>query len=332
MSFKPALIVFSRRLIIKRLMGSYGVVDFVPFLQLLIVVLHFKGDILDLIKLYPMCFIGALHIALQLRSSRGDDKEPEPPLPAGLFEVLFKLRSAIDLDGLEREGELPLHILEELSRGEAGGVPVGPGHIPARDKIPGAELPAAVIALKPDLKRVHLDEVPGSCDPVSLGLSYGVARLPAAFPGLPGLADVKRFHQHSPRFEPFHDAAYRGGRDPDPLSPQEDDELVLPPSGILSPELEDLGFNRDRGQGFADVVGPSAGCFQGGQVIRVEPVLPAVEGLGRDTKMAAGQPGILTLGVIIEPAQAPGRVLGHRPLADQGPDVLGPRNYRTVDL
>jgi hypothetical protein len=40
--------------------------------------------------------------------------------------------------------------------------------------------------------------------------------------------------------------------------------------------------------------------------------------------MAAGQPGILTSAVIIEPAQVPSRVLGDRSLVDQGPDVLGP--------
>jgi len=161
MSFQPALIVFGRRQIIKRLVGPDGVTDLIPLFELLIMLLHFQADVLDLIKFHPMGLVGALHIALQLGSSRGDDEEPDPPLPAGLFKVLFKLRAAIDLDGLDREGELLFHILEELGRGEAWGPSIGVSDIPARDKIPRAELPTAIVTLKPELKGVHLDEVPG---------------------------------------------------------------------------------------------------------------------------------------------------------------------------
>src|SRR4030065_2857951 len=99
-----------------------------------------------------MGLVSALHIALQLSCSRGDDEEPDPPLPTGIFKVFFKLRTAIDLDGLDREGELSLHVLQELSRGEAGGPPEGSRDIPARDKVTGAELPAAGGALKPGLE------------------------------------------------------------------------------------------------------------------------------------------------------------------------------------
>jgi hypothetical protein len=107
--------------------------------------------------------------------------------------------------------------------------------IPARDKIPGAELPTVIVTLETDLESVHLDEVPGCCHPISLGLAYGVARLPPAFPGLPSLADVEGFDQHSALLEPIHDPAYRRCGDPDPLSSQENHELVLPPPGILLP-------------------------------------------------------------------------------------------------
>jgi len=119
MSFQPALIVFGRRQIIKRLMGPDMVIDLVPLFELLIMLLHIQADVFDFIKLYPMGFVSALHIALQLRGSRGDDEEPDPPLPAGLFKVLFELRAAVDLDGSDGEGELSLHIFQEQGRCEA---------------------------------------------------------------------------------------------------------------------------------------------------------------------------------------------------------------------
>ena len=68
MSIQPGLIVFGWRLIIKRLVGPDGVISPIPGLQLLIVILHFQGDILDLVKLDPMGLVGALDIALQLRA------------------------------------------------------------------------------------------------------------------------------------------------------------------------------------------------------------------------------------------------------------------------
>ena len=176
-----------------------------------------------------------------------------------------------------------------------------------------------------------MDEVPGDRDPVSFGLTDGIAWPAPTFPGLPGQTDVERLNQHPTVLQPLHDPAYSGGGDADPFSLQENDELVFTPPGILSPELEDPVLDRGRGQGLPNMVGPSAPSLQGGQVIRVEPVLPAVEGLGRDAKMAAGQPGILALGVVIEPLKAPGGILGDRPLANQGPDILGPWDNRPIN-
>jgi len=91
MCIQPGLIVFGRRLIIKRLVRPDCVVDLIPLLQLLIVVLHFQGDILDFVKLDPVGLVGTLHVALQLRGAGRDDEEPDPPDPAGFLEVLLKL-------------------------------------------------------------------------------------------------------------------------------------------------------------------------------------------------------------------------------------------------
>jgi hypothetical protein len=243
MSFKPSLIIFGRGQISKRLMGPDEVICFVPLFQLLVMFLHLQRDVFDLIKLLPMSPVGSLDEALQLRGSRRDDEEPYPALPASLFEVLFKLRSAIDLDGADWEGELLFHVLEELGGGVACGVPEGSRHVPAGDQIPGTELPTAVIALEPDLKGVNLDEVPGSRHPVSLRLTYGISGLAPTFTGFPRLTDIKGLHQKSPRLEPVQDSADCPGRDPVPFFTYQDDDLVLTPTRILQPFLKHQIFD-----------------------------------------------------------------------------------------
>ena len=111
------------------------------------------------------------------------------------------------------------------------------------------------------------------------GLPYSVAGLPPASPGFLGLMNIEGLRKHTALLEPLHDASDRRGRDTDPSLTQQDHQLVLPPSGILGPELEDPVFDRDGGQGLAAMTMSPAGRFQGSQAIRVEPALPAVKGL-----------------------------------------------------
>jgi hypothetical protein len=243
MSFEPSLIIFGRGQIFKRLMWPDKIICSIPLFQLLIMFLHLQADILDLVKLLPVGPVRPLHIALQFWSARGDDEEPDPAFPASLLEVLFKLRSAIDLDGADWEGELLFHVLEELGGGVACGVPEGSRHVPAGDQIPGTELPTAVIALEPDLKGVNLDEVPGSRHPVSLRLTYGISGLAPTFTGFPRLTDIKGLHQKSPRLEPVQDSADCRGRDPVPFFTYQDDDLVLTPTRILQPFLKHQIFD-----------------------------------------------------------------------------------------
>jgi hypothetical protein len=257
-------------------------------------IFHAEGDILDLVKLDPMGLVGTLDIALKLRGSRRDNEETDPPDPAGLFEVLLELRATIDLDGPDREGELAFHVLQEQSGGEARGVPIGSGDIPAGDEVSGAELPAPAAALEVDLKSIDLDKVPRGCDPISFRLADGITGPAPPFPGLLSPANVDRLHQHPAGLEPLHHPAN--------FPPQENHQLVLPPTGILRPELEDPILDRGRGQGLADVLGPPAFGLQRCQILWVEPVLPAVEGLGGDIKVAAGQPGIAVTGIMVHPA------------------------------
>ena len=65
MKFKPGLIIFSRRLVIKRLMGPDRVIGPVLGFQLLIMFLQAEADIFDFVKLDPIGFIGALSVGVQ---------------------------------------------------------------------------------------------------------------------------------------------------------------------------------------------------------------------------------------------------------------------------
>jgi len=154
--------------------------------------------------------IRPLDITLQLRRSRGDDEQTDPSLPAGLLEVFLELRSAIDLDRPNREGELLFHIFQEDRRREARGSPKRPAAVPAGDGIPGAVLVPDFAVAEPKLDGIDLDEVSGSINPISLGLAHGVTRLPAPLPCLSGQTDVKRFDQHASLPESFHDPTDRG--------------------------------------------------------------------------------------------------------------------------
>jgi hypothetical protein len=68
------------------------------------------------------------------------------------------------------------------------------------------------------------------------------------------------------------------------------------------------------------------------QVIVIMPVLLPVEGGGAYPEVPAGQPGVAMLGIMIHPPEPPGGCLGAGPLADQGPDVLGPRDQDPITL
>jgi hypothetical protein len=196
MSFKPGMIIFGRSQISKRLMGPDIIIGPVPLFQLLVMFLQLRMDVFHFIKFLPMGPVSPLHIALQFRCLWGDEEEPDPALLTGLFKMLLKLRAAIDLDGPDGEGELPLHILQKEQGGVAGGSSIGPRDVPARDQVPAAELPTAIVALKPDLKGVNLDKVSRRCHPLALRLAEGVAGLAPAFPRLPSLADVDGLNQH----------------------------------------------------------------------------------------------------------------------------------------
>jgi hypothetical protein len=202
MGFQPVLIIFIRGKVIKRLVGADIVIGLIPMLQLMVVILQAEGDILDLIELLPMGPVRPFHISLELRGSRRGLKELDAPLLAGLLEVLLELRATINLDGPDREGKLALEILQDQGGREAGRPSISAGDIPARDQIPGRELPAPIFTLQSDLEGIQLDQIARRVHPIARRLADSIARLPAALPGRPGQPDVQRLDQDAARLEP----------------------------------------------------------------------------------------------------------------------------------
>jgi len=91
MEFQPGLIVFSRRLVIKGLMGPDIVIDVRPRFKLLVMSLEVQIDVINLIKLLPMGPIRPLNVAVELGRPRRKDEERDFLAPASFLELIFEL-------------------------------------------------------------------------------------------------------------------------------------------------------------------------------------------------------------------------------------------------
>jgi hypothetical protein len=156
MLLKPAFIGLGRSQVFQGLMRTDVVVDSVPFLELTIMGLDARFDVLDLIKLFPVRPVRPFDVALQLRRARRDDEQADPARLAGLFEVALELRSAVDLDRPDREGELLFHVFQEEGGREARGPMERPAAVPTGNGISSAELEADHPFPEADLDGVDL--------------------------------------------------------------------------------------------------------------------------------------------------------------------------------
>jgi hypothetical protein len=97
----------------------------------------------------------------------GDDEKADGLSSVDLLKVLFRLRSSVDLDGSDGEGEPAFHVFQENRGREAGGPTIGERAIPAGEGISGTELEPDTVALKPNLNGIDVDQIPGSVHSVS---------------------------------------------------------------------------------------------------------------------------------------------------------------------
>ena len=77
--------------IVQGLVWADGVVDTLPGHELPVQGSHLQGEVIDLVELLGMGALGQLHAAIELGRARGQHKQPNVPLMAGLFETRLEL-------------------------------------------------------------------------------------------------------------------------------------------------------------------------------------------------------------------------------------------------
>lgn len=221
----------------------------------------------ELPELPPHRAIEPLDAAVQFGGTRWQHGERHPPLLAGRLDAGDALRSAVDLDGLDREGEAGVQLIEEGGGRARRGAGPHAEHGTARDHVNGRELAPRDPRLGPQVPGVALDQlarlrrlpfVPGH--PRGLG-----SRLAAvAHPNGMGL------NQQATSRQARHDAADRRCGEAHTLRPQQVDQLGLAGAGEPLPQGQDRAFLRRGPLPPPGAVGPPRA-----QVGRVVPLAPA---------------------------------------------------------
>ena len=86
------------------------IIDSLPSLKSLAQEVDLQATIMNFIELLPMGPMSPLHMPMEFRGSRRQDKEGDVLLPASLLKHGLKLRASIHLHRLNGEGH-PLNIV-----------------------------------------------------------------------------------------------------------------------------------------------------------------------------------------------------------------------------
>jgi len=236
LSFSLAMILI-RRQIVQSLMGPDVIIDGGPLFKLPVVVLQVQVDIIDFIELLPMRPVRPFHSSVQFGRARRKLKKENPFLPAGLLELVPELRTAIDLDGPDREGKFLTQIMEEVRPRGARLSLIGAQAIHPRDRVPGTELETDLVRQQPHLKGIHLDQIPRRLHSIIFGLSDRIPWLAPPLASQLRLPDILRLYQNPSSSKPLHLSPHCRARDLSPFLPQKNRQLLLPPARILLPKL-----------------------------------------------------------------------------------------------
>src|SRR5215813_11711079 len=102
-----------RRSIVERLMGPDGVVRLLPGAELGIERVQMPVTVGHLVELLGVSALGAFHGAIELRTPRRQDEQPDAGPLTGLFELREELGAPVDLAGADRKGHPGPDELEE---------------------------------------------------------------------------------------------------------------------------------------------------------------------------------------------------------------------------
>ena len=79
--------------------------------------------------------VGPLHMGVELRGARWQDKQVQPPLLTGLFEGGLEFGATVHLDAAHREGHALQEGIQEAGGSVSGGLAGHHQHIPAGDDV-----------------------------------------------------------------------------------------------------------------------------------------------------------------------------------------------------
>ena len=123
--------------------------------------------------------VGSFDAAIELRSSGRQDKLRDVELLASLLELGPELGAAVDLDGMEGEGQVLDHGLQETLGVTGGGAGIDTCHHVLADRRDGPEL-LEMRAVEGYRQVIDLDELAGLGGPGAVAPSLGVARVEGA--------------------------------------------------------------------------------------------------------------------------------------------------------
>jgi len=210
-----------------------------------------------------------------------------------------------------------------VRRSERGGAFRHLDDIPTRDEVAGREVIPHYAAGWAELLGIERDQIARLPDRPKSRLACGPGTM-AELPPPRQHRWARRFEQHTPLPQSAQNPSDHGGAQPEILTAEQDDELILSPTRVLASQGEE-GFGLCyRPSGLAVPLRTMRTALQIGQVMRVIATPPTIEGLSADPEVAAGEGRVATVREIMShplktdlgvTAQLPRRV---RQLADSG--------------
>lgn len=287
-SFLRAFLVEGqRRELAESLVRPVSVVHVLPFAQPLVELRQVVGVREAAVELLSMGAVGAFDVAVEFGRARRQYEEEDVALAAGVLELGHELRTAVDLDGADRERHACDDRIQEAGRGVSRGAAMSPQDLPAGVDVAGGEVFEGEPGEERDMDSVDLDDGARAVHEIRFGLAHTVApcELPPAVPRL----DFDRLDEPALRLEVAQDAPHHRSRALPALLSKENGELVFAPTRREKTEFEDRPFQLPRPGRLPHLFWPVASVFEAANAGPHVASPPAVELIAGDTKVAAGQ-------------------------------------------
>jgi len=252
----------------------------------------------DLIELFVVRAMRTFDPSVQLGGTRREHEQGQAPLLAGAFKLGSEFTAAIDLQGGNRKGHAVNQRIEEVRGGQRSGPLVHFHNIPARDHVAGREVFQHHSACWPHFFGVELHQISRPPNRPKTGLSSSPGTTAHLAPPS-GYCGRRGFDQHASSLQIAENATHHRSGKAKSFAAKQQDQLVLPPAGILAPQGQDRCRLRRRPCRLPPPLGAMRVILQRGEVMRVVAAPPAIEGLPTDAEMAASERSVATVSEIV---------------------------------